>query len=53
MKRELDVSNYAKKADLRNVAGVDTSKCAKKVDLGNLKCDVDKLVIDQFKKCIN
>ena len=52
-KLELDVSNYATKADLRNAAGVDTSKCAKKLDLANLKCDVDKLAIDQFKKCTN
>ena len=30
---ELDLSNYATKADLKNVTGVDTSKVAKKVDL--------------------
>ena len=29
MKVELDLSNYATKADLKNVAGVDTSKFAK------------------------
>ena len=30
------------KAALKNVTGVDTSKFAKKVDLANFKCDVDK-----------
>ena len=30
------------KLDLKNVTGVDTSKFAKKVNLGNLKSDVDK-----------
>ena len=29
VKVELDLSNYATKADLKNVAGVDTSKFAK------------------------
>ena len=29
---ELDLSNYAPKADLKNETGVDTSKFAKKVD---------------------
>ena len=53
VKLELYVSNYATKTDLRNAAGVDTSKCAKKVDLANLTCDADKLAIDQFKKCTN
>ena len=51
MKVELDLPNYATKADLKNAAGVDTSKFAKKVDLANLKSDVDKLDID--KKCTN
>ena len=49
MKVELDLSNYATKADLKNATGVDTSKFAKKVDLANLKSNVDKLVIDKLK----
>ena len=49
VKVELDVSNYATKADLENAAGVDTSKFAKKVDLANLKSNVDKLDIDKLK----
>ena len=32
MKVELDLSDYTTKADLKNAAGVDTSKFAKKVD---------------------
>ena len=46
---ELDLSNYATKADLKTVAGVDTSKFAKKVDLANLKSNVDILDIDKLK----
>ena len=37
VKIELDLSNYAKKADLKTATGVDTSKFAKKVDLANLQ----------------
>ena len=33
VKVELDLSNYATKADFRNATGVDTSKFASKVDL--------------------
>ena len=47
----LDLSNYATKADLRNVTVVDTSKFAKKiVDLASLKSEVDKLDIDILEK---
>ena len=49
MKVELDLSNYATKADLKNARGVDTSKFAKKVDLANLKSNIDKLDIDSLK----
>ena len=49
MKVELDLSNYATKADFKNAAGVDTSNFAKKIDLANLKNDVDKLDIDKLK----
>ena len=37
LKVELDFSNYATKADLKNATGFDTSKFAKKVDLASLK----------------
>ena len=43
MKVELDLSNYATKADLKNTTGLDTSKFSEKVDLTSLKSDVDKL----------
>ena len=49
VKVELDLSYYATKADLKNTAGVGTSKFAKKVDLANLKPDVDKIYIDKLK----
>ena len=49
MKVKLDLSNYPTKADLKNATGVDTSKIPKKVDLVNLKCNVDKLDPDKLK----
>ena len=46
---ELDLSNYASKADFKNVTGVDTSDFSKTSDLANLKSDVGKLDIDKLK----
>ena len=43
------MSNYAIKTDFKNETGVDTSSYDKKVDLANLKSDVDKLDIDRLK----
>ena len=37
MKVELDLSNYVTKADLKNVAGVDTSDFAKKFRITKIK----------------
>ena len=48
-KVELELSNCATKAYLKNVTGVDTSDFAKKADLAILKSDVDKLDIDKLK----
>ena len=42
VKVELDLSNYATKADFKNATRVDTSKFAKKVNLANLKSNIDK-----------
>ena len=42
VKVELDLSNYATKADLKNAISIDTSKFARNVDLANLKSNVDK-----------
>ena len=49
VKVELDLSNYTPKTDLKKAAGVDTSKFPKKVDLANLKSNVDKLDTDKLK----
>ena len=49
VKVELNLSNHATKADLKNATGVDTSNIAKKTDLLNLKYYADKLDIDKFK----
>ena len=56
VKVELDLINYATKADLKNARGVDTSDFAKGTDLADLKSDVDKLDIDKLKNvpsCLN
>ena len=49
MKDELDLSDYGKKLDLENVAGVDTSDFTKKIDLVNLKSDINNLDVDKLK----
>ena len=38
-----------KKLDLKNVAGLDTSDFTKKIDLVNLKSDVNNLDVDKLK----
>ena len=52
-KVELDLFNYATKADLKNVTDFDISDLAKKTDSANLKFDVDKLDIDKLKNVPN
>ena len=49
VKVELDVSNYATKADFKNSTDVGTSKFAEKVDLASLKSDLHKYDIDKLK----
>ena len=49
MKVELDLSFYATVADLKNAADVNPSKIAKKLDLANLKSNVNILDIDKLK----
>ena len=49
VKVELDLSNYATKADLKNATGTDTSNFGKKVDSARLKFGVNKLHIDKLK----
>ena len=53
VKVELDLSNYATKAGLKNATGVNTSDVARKTNLANLKSDVDKLDIDKLKNVPN
>ena len=43
---KVDLSNYATKADLKNVTHVDTSSFALKTNFPNLKTEVDQLDID-------
>ena len=43
-----DISNYATKADLKNVTHIDTSRFALKTNLASLKTEVDKLDIDKL-----
>ena len=49
VKVKLDLSNYATKADLKNATDVNISKFSKKVELANLRSDVDKLDIQKLK----
>ena len=45
---KIDLSNYATKADIKNVSHVDISSFALKTNLANLKPEVDKLDIDKL-----
>ena len=44
---KVDLSNYATKADIKNISHVDTSSFALKSNLASLKTEVDKLDIDK------
>ena len=46
---KVDRSNYATKADIKNISHVDTSSFALKTNLANLKSEVDKLDIEKLK----
>ena len=45
---KVDLSNNATKTDLKNVSRVNVSSFALKLNLGNLKTEVDKLDIDKL-----
>ena len=45
---KVDLSNYATKADIKNISHVDTSSFALKTNLTNLKTEVDKFDIDKL-----
>ena len=46
---KVDLSNFATKADIKNISHLDTSSFVLKTNLANLKSEVDKLGIDKFK----
>ena len=45
---KVDLSNYATKADIKNISHVDTSSFALKTNLASLKAEVDILDIDKL-----
>ena len=45
---KVDLSNYATKADIKNITRVDTSGFALKTNLANLKTEVDKLDVGKL-----
>ena len=45
---KVDLSNYVKKTDIKNISQVDTSSFALKTNLAILKTEVDKLDIDKL-----
>ena len=45
---EVDLSNYATKANIRNISHVDISSFALKSILAQLKAEIDKLDIDKL-----
>ena len=48
IKVKVDLSNYATKADIRNISHVHTSSFALKTNLASLKTEFDKLDIDKL-----
>ena len=45
---KVDLSNYAAKADIKNISHVETSSFALKTNLAKLKTEVDKLDFDKL-----
>ena len=46
---KVDLSNYRRKANLKNAADFDTSSFVKKTEIASLKSNVDKLDVDKLK----
>ena len=46
---KIHMSNYATKADLKNVTEVDASKLSARSDSPNLKAEIDKLDVEKLK----
>ena len=53
IKVELDLSNYARKDDLKDITHVDTSSYTSKTDLAALKTEVDKIDTDKLKTVLD
>ena len=49
VKVELDLTNYATKIDLKNIAHTDVNSFASKTNLAALKAEVDKIDVDKLK----
>ena len=49
VKVELDLSNYVRKTDLKNITHVDVGSFANKTNLAALKTEVDKIDADKLK----
>ena len=45
---KVDLSNYARKTDIKTISHVDTSSFALKTNLADLKTEVDKLDVDKL-----
>ena len=48
IKAKIDLNNYATKTNIKNIWHVDTSSFALKINLANLKAEVDKLDVDKL-----
>ena len=48
IKVKIDLSNYATKADIKNISHVNTSGFALKKNFANLKTEIDRLDIDNL-----
>ena len=48
VKVKIDLTNYKRKGDIKNITHIDTSSFALKTNLSSLKTEVDKLDIDKL-----
>ena len=48
IKVKVDLSNYATKAEIKNISNVDTSSFELKIIFANLKIEINKLDIDKL-----
>ena len=50
---QVDLSNYATKAEIKNISHIDTLRFALKTNLANLKTEVDELGIEKLKPLLD